>query len=101
MAIEMKSNILLLWFAFFLDAEGGKDIKMVSTVFALFGKFFIAAGFASIFLFTSELFPTIIRYASCFCNCSICMNQIVRKVFATPYFYIKPEYTVYISRSAR
>jgi len=41
--------------------KGGKDIKMVSTVFALFGKFFIAAGFASIFLFTSELFPTIIR----------------------------------------
>ncbi|XP_065051213.1 organic cation transporter protein-like isoform X1 [Rhopilema esculentum] len=41
--------------------SSGRDIKMVATVFALTGKFFIAAGFASIFLFTSELFPTIIR----------------------------------------
>ncbi len=40
----------------------GADIKYISTILALSGKFFIAAGFASIFLFSSELFPTIIRY---------------------------------------
>lgn len=33
----------------------------IATVFAVIGKFFLSAGFSTIFLFTVELFPTVVR----------------------------------------
>ncbi|XP_041348194.1 organic cation transporter protein-like isoform X2 [Gigantopelta aegis] len=39
----------------------GLDLKLVSTGFAIVGRFSMAGMFSVIFLFTSELFPTVIR----------------------------------------
>ncbi|KAK6189071.1 hypothetical protein SNE40_005116 [Patella caerulea] len=42
-------------------SENGTDLTMISTGFAIAGRFSMAGMFSVIFLFTSELYPTVIR----------------------------------------
>ena len=39
-----------------------ENAETITRMFAITGKFFMAAGFSTIFLFTVELFPTVVRY---------------------------------------
>ncbi|XP_074642198.1 organic cation transporter protein-like [Tubulanus polymorphus] len=41
--------------------DAGNTARIISTVLALLGKFGIAGGFGVLFMYTSELFPTVVR----------------------------------------
>eukprot|EP00112_Aurelia_sp_Birch-Aquarium-sp1_P014167 Seg304.1_Seg304.3 transcript_id=Seg304.1_Seg304.3/GoldUCD/mRNA.D3Y31 product="Solute carrier family 22 member 6-A" protein_id=Seg304.1_Seg304.3/GoldUCD/D3Y31 len=39
----------------------GKDLTIFKTIFAFIGKFFVSAAFSTLKIFTTELFPTVVR----------------------------------------
>lgn len=43
------------------DKHPSPDLPMVSTVLAVLGKFFTSSGFSISYVYSAELFPTIIR----------------------------------------
>ncbi|XP_068613049.1 solute carrier family 22 member 7-like [Brachionichthys hirsutus] len=51
-----------------------KDLSLIITVIAVIGKGFSAAGMAAIVLYTSELYPTVVRQIGMGCNS--CIGQI-------------------------
>ena len=57
----MDKHIVFKLVSFIFIAAGGANIQWISLVLAIIGRFSFAGCFSLIFLYTSELFPTIIR----------------------------------------
>lgn len=65
MAHKLTTNLSVILVTIFGGCIHAGSNGTVKLVMALVGKFAVAGSFAIIYLFSAELFPTIVRYGIC------------------------------------